>query len=69
MCGIEKQATFYRGYLTDDRRLTPLAVAWATIVALWLLVYLVGSVGPMARRPTAESAPQWSFLASRPVGP
>jgi hypothetical protein len=65
-CGIEKQATFYRGYLIDDRRLTPLTVAWATIVALWFLVYLVGGI---ATPPTAESAAQWSYLAAQTVGP
>jgi hypothetical protein len=45
MNGIEKQAAFYRGYLIDDRSLAPLATAWAAIVGLWLLVYLVGAVG------------------------
>jgi hypothetical protein len=64
MRGIEKQATFYRGYLTDDRSLTPLTVAWATIVALWSLVYLVGCIGPLA----TESPAQWC-LATRPVSP
>jgi hypothetical protein len=66
MCGIESHAAFYRGYLIDDQSLAPLTVAWATIVALWFLVYLVGGI---ATPPTAESAAQWSHLAARPVGP
>jgi hypothetical protein len=53
-CGIESHAAFYCGHLIDDRSLTPLAVAWATIVALWFLVYLVGCVGPLAKPPAAE---------------
>ena len=68
MCGIESQATFYRGYLTDDRSLTSLTVAWATIVALWSLVYLVGCLGPLAKPPAVEAA-QWSSLAARSTGP
>ena len=44
MNGIEKQAAFYRGYLTDDRSLIPLTIVLAAGVALWLLVYLVGAV-------------------------
>jgi hypothetical protein len=69
MCGIESHAAFYRGYLIDDQSLAPLTVAWATIVALWSLVYLVDCVGPLAKPPTAETAAQWSYLAARPVGP
>jgi hypothetical protein len=68
-CGIESHAAFYRGHLIDDRSLTPLAVAWATIVALWFLVYLVDCVGPLAKPPTAQPVAQWSYLAARPVGP
>jgi hypothetical protein len=62
MCGIESDAAFYRGYLTDDQSLAPLAVALATIVALWSLVYLIGSIAP----PAAVAAGQWSSLAARP---
>ena len=69
MCGIESDAAFYRGYLTDDRSLTPLTVAWATIVALWSLVYLVGCIGPPAKPPTALVSAQWSSLAARPMAP
>ncbi len=44
MSGIAKQAAFYRGYLTDERSLVPLTILLATVVALWLLVYLVAAV-------------------------
>jgi hypothetical protein len=64
---IEKHAAFYRGHLVDDRSLVPLAIAWATIVALWLLVYLVSAVGPQAKLQTAQLAAQASTLTSRPV--
>ncbi|MGH6798873.1 MAG: hypothetical protein ACREDI_10900 [Roseiarcus sp.] len=67
---IEQHAAFYRGYLIDDRSLTPLTVAWTTIVVLWLLVYLVSCVGSLAAKPpTAESAAQWSTLAARSMNP
>jgi hypothetical protein len=46
MNGIEKRAGYYRGYLTDDRSLIPLTIVLGFTVALWLLVYLIGSVGP-----------------------
>ena len=69
MCGIESDAAFYRGYLTDDRSLTPLTVAWATIVALWSLVYLVGCIGPLANPPTALVATQWSSLPAGHMAP
>ena len=65
--GMEKHAAFYRGYLTDDQSLAPLAVALATIVALWSLVYLIGAIAPMAK-PPAPAAAQWSSLAAR-LGP
>jgi hypothetical protein len=44
MNDIEKQAAFYRGYLTDERSLVPLTIVLASVVALWLLVYLVAAV-------------------------
>ena len=50
MTGSEKQTAFYRAYLTDDRSLIPLTVAWAAIVGLWLLVYLVSAAAPQAAR-------------------
>ncbi len=67
--GIEKHAAFYRGYSIDDRSLVPLTIAWATIVALWLLVYLVSAIGPQAKPPMAQLAARASTLVSRPVSP
>ena len=52
-CGIDIGAAFYRGYLIDDRNLTPHVAALATLVALWSLVYLVGCMAPAAK-PQAE---------------
>jgi hypothetical protein len=69
MCRIERQAAFYRGYLTDDQSLAPLTVALTTIVALWSLVYLVGCFAPLAKQPTGEAVAQWSDLAARPETP
>ena len=69
MCRIERQAAFYRGYLTDDQSLAPLTVALTTIVALWSLVYLVGCFAPLAKQPTGETVAQWSDLAARPETP
>ncbi len=54
MNGIEKHAAYYRGYLTDDRSLIPLTIVLATIVALWLLVYLVSAVGPHPKPQTVR---------------
>jgi hypothetical protein len=67
--GIEKQAAFYRAYLIDDRSVAPLTVAWMTIVALWLLVYLIGAIGPPGKPQTPEAAVQASALASRTKSP
>jgi hypothetical protein len=50
-CGIESHAAFYCGHLIDDRSLTPLAVAWATIVALWF-----HRLPGWLRRPAGEAA-------------
>jgi len=69
MNGIEKQAAFYRGYLIGDRSLVPLTIAWATIVALWLLVYLVSAIDPRPKLQTGQLAAQASFLVFRPVSP
>lgn len=67
-CGIDIDAAFYRGYLTEDRNLTPHVAALATLVALWSLVYLVGCLAPMAK-PNAEVAEQGSSLADRRAAP
>jgi hypothetical protein len=66
MNGIEKQAAFYRGYLVDDRSLAPLTAALATIVGLWLLVYLMSAIGgPQANVLMAERAGHASSFATR----
>jgi hypothetical protein len=66
MNGIEKQAAFYRGYLIDDRSLAPLTTALATIVGLWLLVYVVSAIGgPEANRQMIQVATHASSLASQ----
>jgi hypothetical protein len=67
-CGIDINAAFYRGYLIDDRKLTPHVAALATLVALWSLVYLIGCLAPAAK-PKAEVAAPWSFLAAQRVAP
>jgi hypothetical protein len=56
-------ARFYRGYLTDDRSLTPLSIVLATGVALWLLFYLVSLVGPAAKTQLAVAPPAHGTLA------
>jgi hypothetical protein len=62
-CGIDIDAAFYRAYLIDDRNLTPHVAAFATLVALWSFVYVVGCVAPAAQ-PKAEVA-QWSSLVAQ----
>jgi hypothetical protein len=66
MNGIEKQAAFYRAYLIDDRSLAPLTTALATIVGLWLLVYVVSAIGGAeANQQMIRVATHASSLASR----
>jgi hypothetical protein len=68
MNGVEKHAEYYRGYLPDDRSVIPLAIVLTTIVALWLLIYLVSAVGPQPRPETAQSAAHASTVViSQPV--
>jgi hypothetical protein len=43
MTGNEKRAYFYRENLADDQSLRPLTIALITIVAAWLIIYLLGS--------------------------
>jgi hypothetical protein len=58
MDGIRKQhAGFYRGYLADDRSLIPLTMLLATGVAVWLLFYLVSTVGPVPKTPLVLAPP------------
>jgi hypothetical protein len=68
MNGIEKHAAYYRGYLPHDRSVIPLAIALATVVALWLLIYLVSVVGPQPRPETAQPAARASaVVVSQPA--
>lgn len=46
MGGFDDNANFYRGYLPERRELMSLAITLMTIVAMWLLVYLVAAIGP-----------------------
>jgi len=66
MNGIEKQAAFYRGYLIADRSLAPLTTALATIVGLWLVVYVVSAIGGAeANQQMSRVAAHASSLAPR----
>ena len=58
---IEKQARYYQGYLADERSLIPVTILLANAVALWLLAYLVGSVGNPSQ-PQASLSPQPSHI-------
>ena len=62
---IEMNAAFYRGYLADDRSLARHVVALATIVALWLLVYVAGSLAPLARQPMGPAQGSAPVAAQR----
>ena len=57
---IEKQARYYQGYLADKRSLIPVTILLANAVAIWLLAYLISSVGnppqPHARLSPPPSA-------------
>ncbi len=65
--GIEKHAAFYRGYQPDDRSLFPVAIVLATLVALWLLVYLVTAVGPHPRPAMAQSSAHATYAVTHPA--
>ncbi len=63
---IEKRAGFYRGYLPDDRSLIPLTIILGNTVALWLLVYLIGSIGHPSQPQTSLSPhPSTSAILQR----
>ncbi len=64
---IEKQAAFYRGYLTDERSLVPLTIVLATVVAVWLLVYLVAAVAEAHQDAGARQAASVTFIHDRPA--
>ena len=58
MDGIRKRhAGSYRGYLADDRSLIPLTMLLATGVAVWLLFYLVSTLGPAPKTPLVLAPP------------
>jgi hypothetical protein len=42
---IEKQVRYYQGHLADEGSLIPVTILLANAVAIWLLVYLISSVG------------------------
>ncbi len=65
--GIEKHAAFYRGYQPGDGSLLPLAIVLCTLVALWLLVYLVSAVGPQPKPGAVASTQHSSYAVSRPI--
>ncbi len=52
---IEKQARYYKGYLADERGLIPVTILLANAVAIWLLVYLISSVGTRSQPQTGLS--------------
>ncbi len=64
--GIEKHAAYYRGYQPDDRSVLPVAIVLATMVAVWLLVYLISAVGPAPKLGAAKE-PHPAYAVSRPV--
>jgi hypothetical protein len=63
MSEVEKHAAFYRGYLADDRNLLSFAGVLITAIALWLLFYLIGVVGPRQGE-RAPPPPQAAALES-----
>ena len=67
MNGIGKQAAFYRGYLPDDRSQVPLTIVLATVVAIWLLVYLVAGVAEAHQDAGAGRAASVTFIRDRPA--
>jgi hypothetical protein len=63
---IEKQARYYQGYLADERSLIPVTILLANAVAIWLLTYLVSSVGNPSRTQTSLSPhPSTSAILQR----
>ncbi len=66
--GIERHAAFYRGYQPDDRSLFPVAIVLATMVALWLLVYMVSALGPHTSSVAVGSSPHPGFAVSHAAG-
>ena len=67
MNGMGKQVAFYRGYLPDDRSLIPLTIVLATVVTLWLLVYLVAAAAEAHQDARAGRAASVTFIRNRPA--
>ena len=53
--GIEKNADYYRGYLTDDRSFGPIAFVLVVSALVGLAFYLTGGLG---------QAPKYNSLAA-----
>ena len=64
---IGKHAEFYRAYLPHDRSLLPMTITLATVVALWLFIYLVSAVGPQPKPQTFLSGAYATMLVVHPV--
>ena len=63
---IEKQARYYQGYLADERSLIPVTILLANAVAIWLLAYLISSVGNPSQPQTSLSPhPSTSAILQR----
>jgi len=66
--GIEKHADYYRGYQPAERSLFPVAIVLATLVSLWLLVYLVSALGPVpAETASVKANPQPKYAVTRSI--
>lgn len=69
MNGIEKFADYYRGYLPHKRSLIPLTIALATVVALWLSLYLISDAGPAPMLGAVGAAMHPTTVVSRQSSP
>ena len=65
--GIERHAAFYRGYQPDDRSLFPVAIVLATVIALWLLVYMLSALGPHTARRACPAVAALGHCALAPA--
>ena len=43
---FDKDPEFYRGYVPEHKSVLPMAVTLGTIIAMWMLVYLIATIGP-----------------------
>ena len=63
MAGIGKRTGTYDENLTDIRNLKPLTIALTAILAVWSIVYLLGSATPSSNAQTGFSlANSMSFI-------